>query len=278
MNKSKHMTGLGYVNSPSGVIDLSTGHLHVDLHPFGGRALAEYTGLETDTDRADAFFNSIFDSDHDTIDRFQRFLGMCLSERVEHKIAVFYGSSISSKSAVCDMIYAVLGKLASYLSPDRFAAIKHENYDNPDHETFRDTFAEEVISKRIMVASDGLYWHDNMHILKEVSGGDTMVVRPRYGKAYEFRPVVKIVIVADKPVPEYVQQDWGMRRRFLVFPFNKRLAHNFDEFCSTQSARATTLQHFLTWMVKGAVSYSKHGLGVPTSAMNLAKEQYSGHL
>ena len=102
--------------------------------------------------------------------------------------------------------------------------------------------------------------------MKQLTGGDTITVRPLYGKFFDFVPRFKIWLAANH-LPKIRGTDEGIWRRVRLIPFTVNIPaaevqKNLGEMLLDE------WPGILAWVVRGAKEWHAHGLQEPLEVLD----------
>lgn len=93
--------------------------------------------------------------------------------------------------------------------------------------------------------------------MKQVAGGDLITARANYGELFQFTVIGKFWISSNH-LPEVSAQDDAMWERCVMLPFDNYVMHKDD---SLEPALKEQASGILNWLIEGAISYHRDGLG-----------------
>ena len=148
----------------------------------------------------------------------QRFIGYCLSGRVDAQVFVFfYGHGANGKSVFIELMAWLLGDYAHKIQTEMLMQYQR-NPQGPSPEIValkgrRFVYANETEEGRRLADAR----------VKDLTGGDTLTGRVPYGKAdITFSPTHKLFIVGNHK-PEITDTSSGMWRRVVLVPFDQTI-------------------------------------------------------
>jgi putative DNA primase/helicase len=131
----------------------------------------------------------------------------------EEKLFFLYGPAASGKSTFVEAMKAMLGDYAKVSDFEAF--IKKAASGGPKNEIARLDGARFVPSVEV---DDGKALA--AALIKQLTGGDTVTARFLYQEGKEFKPALKLFLVANN-APAIDPEDDGMWRRILRIPFDR---------------------------------------------------------
>lgn len=105
-------------------------------------------------------------------------------------------------------------------------------------------------------------------LIKQLTGGDTVVARFLYRDEFEFRPAFKLWIAANR-LPEIRGTDHAIWRRIRRVPFPTKITRPDRQLPARLRAE---LPGILNWAIEGAVAWGAEGLGVPDTVRSATQD------
>lgn len=225
-------------------------------HPYDPRAQAPLF---------DAFLRRIMPEER--MRRFlQRWFGLCMTALTgEQKLCFFYGSGANGKSVLVDLIAAILGDYA--------AVAKIESLTGSNRRGGGDATPDLVplIGARFVRAAEpdeGMRWQEGL--IKELTGGEPILVRALHSDFVEVRPQFKLTISGNHK-PDIRGTDEGIWRRLLLVPFDQHIPKDERDPLLGKKLLAEA-PGILRWMVDGLLDYLEGGLGEPADVLEATAE------
>jgi putative DNA primase/helicase len=190
----------------------------------------------------------------------QRVFGLSMLGLTEQMLCFFFGDGANGKSVLTDLIARILGDYA--------ASAKIESLTGSNRRGGGDATPDLVpmIGARFLRASEpekGVQWQEGL--IKELTGGEPILVRALNKDFVEVRPIFKLVISGNHR-PEFRGDDHGIWRRIKLVPFAvqipeaERIAkQELDDLLFAEAPGV------LNWMVEGALNYLEIGLQEPSA-------------
>lgn len=206
-----------------------------------------------------AFLNQIM-PDPDIQAFLQRVFGLSMLGLTEQMLCFFYGDGANGKSVLVDLIARILGDYA--------ASAKIESLTGSNRRGGGDATPDLVpmIGARFLRASEpekGVQWQEGL--IKELTGGEPILVRALNKDFVEVRPLFKLVVQGNHR-PEFRGDDHGIWRRIKLVPFTVQIPEperipkqELDDILFAEAPGV------LNWMVEGALSYLEAGLNEPVA-------------
>ncbi len=198
--------------------------------------------------------NVIFDGRQDLITYVQQVLGYSMTGDVgQHKFWVWYGpSSRNGKSLLANIVRGVLGSGYSREIDPRSLDSRNRNRIPSD---IARLCGARVVTSREPAANTLL----SAALLKNLTGGDTLVARYLYQNDFEFAPVAKLHLITNH-FPSVDEIGEALRQRIRFIPFDVHIPN----VCPAIPNFAATLLEtegsgILSWLVNGAVQFASQG-------------------
>lgn len=237
-------------NCLSGTVDLRTGRLldHNRADLITKIAPVSYEPFST-CPKFEAFMDSTFPNDPDTIRFLQRFFGYCLSgESTERILLFFIGTGANGKSVLCDIMQGILGQAGGYAMTTGFSTFLQARECKPDA-TRNDLVRME--GARLVTASES---NDRAKldtaVLKQLTGDDDIVCRANYLSERQFRPQAKLILRTNhKPRVDDDSDGYWERARYV--PFMVTIPPERQIKGLTKMLLAEEGPGILNWMMQG---------------------------
>lgn len=252
-------------NVENGTIDLRTGK----LKPHDRNDLLTKLSSVEFNPKAKAplwnkFLLEVMDGDKELVEFLQRAVGYALTGDVREECFFFlYGRGSNGKSTFLEVLRDLFGDYGQQADFNTFLARKGEG---PRNDLAR------MRGARLVVASEADQERGfDSAVIKQLTGGDTVVARKLYEELTEFRPQHKIFLAANhKPiVKEQTEAFW---RRLRLVPFVVTFsARERDKTLKKQLLNE--LPGILNWAIKGCLLWQEHGLFEP-KAIKQATRSY----
>lgn len=254
------------LNVSNGYIDLSSGELmdHDIEKMFSKHATAEYSDTAS-AEEWEKFLSQIFNHDQDLIDYVQTLVGYSMTGSVKEQIMmILYGNGRNGKSVFLETIRNILGTYARTIQASSIMVKQYSGGPNSD--------IARLAGARLVTSSEpneGLRMDEGL--VKQLTGGDTVVARQLYGQEFEFEPEFKIWLATNhKPIIRGT--DDGIWRRIKLIPFTVQIPDDkVDKDLKYKLARESI--GILNWAVDGALKWQRNGLHTP-EVIKKASEGY----
>jgi putative DNA primase/helicase len=199
----------------------------------------------------------------------QRWFGYGLTgDMQEQKLLIAHGTGANGKSTLFDLI---LTGLADYGVTVDIKSLLHNDFKrgadaSPD--------LARLFGRRTVVASEPEA-NDRLSesLIKAMTGGDRIVVRPLYQEPFEFYPTFKVNILTNT-LPIIRGTDLGIWRRVLLLHFDQVIPED-QRLSKSEIIRELMVEAsgILNWMLDGWLECRDGGLDPPTSVLK-ATERY----
>lgn len=262
--------GLGWDLNPwqlgcaNGVVDLQSGSV-ASGQPAD--MLTEQVGTSYDADatcpRWMQFLEEVFDNDPAIIHYVHLALGYSLTgDMREQCFFLAVGTGSNGKSVFLETLEYVLGTYG-HRAPMRVfvSGAEDEKFHFADFRGRRLIFAAETKPGGRM----------NEHVLKNLTGGESLRVERKYGDPFTIKPQAKIWLGVNHH-PKVMDDSYGFWRRVRIIPFTRTFSGSTDDrnLGATLKAEAAGI---LAWMVRGCLLWQRHGLDAPPGVV-LATDAY----
>jgi putative DNA primase/helicase len=251
------------LNVENGTVDLRKGalrsHRRDDL--ISKLAPVEHDPSAT-APRWEKFLEEIMAGDADTIDFLRRAVGYSLTGSTREQCLFFcYGRGANGKSTFLEVLRGLLGDYAQAADFTTFLARRGEG---PRNDLARMRGARLVTA----IEAHGERGFDET-VLKQLTGGDTIMARKLYEEFFEFTPTHKLFLAANhKPmVREQTEAFW---RRIRLIPFTVTFSPESRDK-KLGKKLLTELPGILNWAIAGARDWRQRGLGEPKSVRRATK-------
>jgi putative DNA primase/helicase len=253
------------LNCTNGVLDLETGNLLAHAREF---LCTKNLNIPFDKDascpRWFEFLDQIFERNQSLINFLQRAVGYSLTGKtIEQVLFLLYGTGANGKTTFIEIMKALLGPYAKQANFETFLAAKMPSNHN-DLARFQGARFVAAVE-----AGEGRTLDET--IVKQVTGGDSITTRFLYKEYFEFRPQLKLWLVANDK-PRVVGTDEAIWRRIRLVPFNVTIPPSKRDKQLLEKLMAE-LTGILAWAVEGCLDWQKHGLGEPVEVQE-ATSQY----
>lgn len=244
------------LNTPSGYVDLTTGVLHDHDREklFSKETNSEYTD-NIDCPEWTKFLNQIFDNDQEMIHFIQKAVGYSLTGSVEEQVMfILLGNGRNGKSVFINTLSSMFGNYAKTMNVS--SVMIRTNSGGANSDIARLEGSRLVISSE---ANEGSRLDESL--IKQITGGDTVVARYQYGSEFEFNPKFKLWMATNHK-PLIRGTDDGIWRRIILIPFKVQIPiEKVDKKLESKLKRE--LPGILNWAVQGAIDWQTEGLKLP---------------
>ncbi|MDF2140846.1 DNA primase family protein [Paenirhodobacter sp. CAU 1674] len=196
----------------------------------------------------------------------QRWLGMSMTSILVQKLAFFYGSGANGKSVLVDLIARLMG--------DYSATAKIESLTGKNKRGGSDATPDLVplIGARMVRASEpeeGERFQEGL--IKELTGGEPILVRALHSDFVEVRPQFKLTISGNHK-PEIRGTDDGIWRRVMLVPFDVQIPEAERDPNLGRKLFEQERSGILNWLIEGLLAYLEGGLQEPAAVLNATRE------
>ena len=255
------------LNTPSGYIDLTNGTLH--NHKYN-KMFTQETGVDF-SENVDCplwikFLNQTFQSDQELIHFVQKIIGYSLTgSNAEQKMFILYGNGRNGKSVLLNIIKYIFGSYAKTMNATTIMQKRIGSSQGATSDIARLEGARLVVSSE---ANEGDRLDESL--VKQMTGGDTLVARYQYGKDFEFDPVFKL-FMATNHKPKIYGTDEGIWRRLVIIPFTHTVKKENVDKKLEDKLKAESMG-ILKWAIEGAMMWQSEGLNPPDVIQNAGNE------
>jgi putative DNA primase/helicase len=187
----------------------------------------------------------------------QRSFGLAMTSLTEQRIWFFYGHGANGKSALVDLLAMLLG--------DYSATAKIETLTGQTKRGGADATPDLIplMGARMVRASEPEQGERLKEgLIKEMTGGEPMLVRDLHAGFIQVKPVFKLFISGNHR-PEIRGTDDGIWRRVLMVPFGEQIPEKERDIHFGEKLYKAEAAGILNWMIEGLISYLENGLQVP---------------
>lgn len=256
------------LNTPSGYIDLTNGTLHD--HDYK-KMFTQETGVDY-TEKVDCplwieFLNQTFQDDQELIHFIQKIVGYSLTgSNAEQVMFILFGNGRNGKSVLLNIIKYISGSYAKTMNATTIMQKHNNSGQGPTSDIARLEGARLVVSSE---ANEGDRIDESL--IKQMTGGDTLVARYSYGRDFEFDPVFKLWM-ATNHMPKIYGTDEGIWRRLIIIPFTHTVKkENIDK--NLEDKLKAESMGILKWAIDGAMMWQREGLN-PPEVIRQASQDY----
>ena len=257
-------TDLWKLNTPTGVVDLRTGHQH------SHKRIDRMTKMTSASAKGQCpqwcqFLNEVTGNDTALQAYLQRMTGYCLTGVTdEHALFFLYGTGANGKSVFVNTLATILGSYAANAPMDTFMETRSDRHPT-DLAGLR---GARMVSS--VETEQGRRWAESK--LKHLTGGDKICARFMHQDFFEFIPQFKLIIAGNHK-PSIRNIDEAMRRRLHLIPFTITVP---------PKRRDTQLQHkllaekdgILAWAIQGCLNWQRIGTLEPPQQVQEATNEY----
>jgi len=255
-----------HLNTPAGVIDLSTGQM---MPPEASFFMTRVTSVSPDFTRPaprwKQFLKEATGGDPELESYLQRLAGYALTgSNREHMVAFFYGEGGNGKSLFLNCLTAIMGEYAQVAPMDVFVASTYDRHP---------TDLAGLVGARLVTASEtqeGRRWDEAK--LKSLTGGDPIKARFMRQDFFTFTPQFTLLF-AGNHAPQLANVDAAMKRRMHLVPFTHRPPKPDHEL---PDKLREEYPQILAWAIEGSVIWNAAGLSAPDVVLSATEEYLEG--
>lgn len=263
---------------PNGVIDLNTGAVRAGK-PEDFIKIAcptEWKGINEPCPEWEKFQLQVFNGDVELVDYFRRLNGYAISgQRIERVLPIPWGIGWNGKGTTFEVLEHTLGDLAGPV-PSEILLEEGKNYrtgGSPTPEIMR------LRGKRLVWASETNEGRRlNAGKVKWLTGGDTLVGRPPFGKRLVSFPPTHTLFLMTNHRPQANPDDFALWQRINLIPFGLSFVDNPTEPHERQRDKHIVdrlkkeAPGILAWLVRGFFEWKQQGLNPPAKVTDATAE------
>ena len=247
----------------NGVMDLRSGILRngEPLDHITKQVSAEFDQGST-CPRWMQFLDEVFESNQSLIDYVTKAVGYSLTADMrEQCFFMAVGTGANGKSIFLDTLEHVFSSYA-HRAPMRLFA-------NSEGEADRFSLADLHGARIVFAAETKANTRMNEHVIKALTGGETLSGERKYAQPFTFRPTAKIWLGVNHN-PTVSDDSFGFWRRVRLIPFNRTFSGDADD----RELRDTLRQEaegIFTWAINGCLRWQEQGLIAPDIVLQATK-------
>ncbi|MBR0796109.1 bifunctional DNA primase/polymerase [Bradyrhizobium jicamae] len=254
------------LNTPSGVVNLTTGELLPSDPRFHCTKMTAVAPSGADCPTWRAFLRKSLADDSELIGFTQRMLGYALTaDTREHALFFLFGPGGNGKGVFMNSVANILGDYAKTAPMTTFTESKNDRHP---------TELAGLRGARLVAASEtegGQGWAEAK--IKSFTGGDRIAARFMGKDFFEFTPQFKLVIAGNHK-PGLRSVDEAIRRRLHMIPFVVKIPEAERDAALPEKLKAEW-PGILAWMIEGCLAWQRDGLQPPASVRNATTEYLS---
>jgi len=258
------------LNVPNGTLDLRTGELrgHRREDFITKMAGVPYNAHE-ECPQFLSFLDRVFDGDAGLIRYVQKSAGMSLSGEVkDHTFIILNGVGANGKTQFIKILLSAMGDYAKKAPANVITVSRGANAGAATPHLAR------LVGARFVSCSETEHGEKFAEsLIKELSGGDDVVVRNLYQDSFQFTPQWTWWLDTNH-LPGIIRGGHAMDRRLKLFPFNVTIPHG--EQIPNIGAKLVEEEGpgILRWLVEGCMLWQDEGLGDTPKAIADATREY----
>lgn len=233
------------------------------------RLLSKMMPVEYDPDAKAPLFDSVLNRiqpDPEMREFLQRWFGLNMTALTGDQVMMFlYGVGANGKSLLMDLIAHMMGDYA--------CTAKIESLTGSNRRGGGDATPDLIplMGARMTRASEPEQGEKLKEgLIKELTGGEPMLVRALHSDFIEVRPLFKLSISGNYK-PEIRGTDDGIWRRVLLTPFDVQIPKDERDPDLGKKLWAER-SGILNWMIEGLIMYLENGLQVPQKVVDATQE------
>ncbi|MEM6477824.1 MAG: phage/plasmid primase, P4 family [Pseudomonadota bacterium] len=228
---------------------------------------AEYDP-DADCPGFDAFLSRVV-PDADMRGMLQRWFGLSLTGEMTQQFLYLYGMGANGKSLLATLMRKMLGEYATMVRIESLTGQNRKSGSDATPDLMKLIGARAAITNE---PQEGEKLQEQK--VKEMTGGDSMLVRQLHSDFVEFTPYFKLTFIGNHKL-EIRGTDDGIWRRPLLFPFNVQIPEAERDIHLGDRLFETERSGILNWMVQGALDYLEGGLQPPQQVLEATAEYRS---
>lgn len=260
----------GQLNTPSGLVDLSTGEVRDTTPADLVTKITNAEILNQPTPIFGQFMHSIFPDHPELISFVMRLIGYTILGTTAEQRSVFLlgtgpdnQNGSNGKSTLVQLFFNVLGDYAVNIQPEVITA----NQKSSISDSSKDNQLANTKGTRLITTSEmeqGAILSEAT--LKRLTGNETITARRLYESPIQFMPTGTLWMTSNY-MPTIQGTDNGIWRRLITIPMTahivKKDVHLMDKLLTEKAG-------ILRQIIDGAIDYENHGLQIPQVCLDLA--------
>jgi len=195
----------------------------------------------------------------------QRWFGLSMLGVTFDRMAFFYGSGANGKSVLVDLIAGVMGDYSASARIETFTGTNRRGGADATPDLVPLMGARMV---RVSEPDEGQRLQEGL--IKEMTGGEPINVRPLHKGFITVRPIFKMTMSGNHK-PEIRGTDDGIWRRVMLVPFDVQIPEPERDRDLGQKLMAEA-PGVLNWLITGACDFLDNGLMPPASVTSATQE------
>ena len=245
------------LNTPGGIVDLKTGAITPGLpNLYHSKQTTVHPDLDATPQLWARFLHTTFDGDAEMVGYVQRLAGMTvIGETREHVLPFLHGAGGNGKTVFLETLTTLLGDYATE-APLGFLLAGRDKHE---------TELASLQGRRFVVAAEvneGTKFDEAK--VKALTGGDKITARFMRQDFFTFTPTHTLWLMGNHQ-PKVESGGTSFWRRLRLIPFTRVIPKNEQIENLQQRLVDEEGPAILAWLIAGAVTYHRHGLGEPNS-------------
>jgi putative DNA primase/helicase len=257
-------------NCQNGTLNLNTGEFKShNPNDFICKISNVIYNPECVCERWDRFIDEIMQGDIDTAKFLQKSLGYSLTGDTSEEIfTIFYGSTTrNGKGTTCETMIHLMGDYGRTVNPETIAQKQTINGGGPSEDIARLRGARFV---NMSEPDKGLRL--NAALIKQLTGGDTILARFMYQGNFEFKPEFKIFINTNHRIKINDDSIFSSGRLHEI-PFERHFEESEqDKGLKSFFKQSENISGIFNWLYSGLKLMKEEGLIQPKAVINSTKQ------
>lgn len=196
----------------------------------------------------------------------QRWFGLSLTALPVQKFLYCYGMGANGKSLLANLMRRMLGDYATMVRIESLTGKNRKSGSDATPDLMRLIGARAAITNE---PEEGERLQEQK--VKEMTGGDEMLVRNLHSDFVAFTPYFKLTFTGNHKL-DIRGTDDGIWRRPLLCPFDVQIPEGERDEKLGDTLFAEERAGILNWMVQGLIDYLESGLQEPASVLQATEE------
>jgi putative DNA primase/helicase len=196
----------------------------------------------------------------------QRWFGLSMTGEPIQKFLYMYGMGANGKSLLAGLMRRMLGDYATMVRIESLTGKNRKSGSDATPDLMRLIGARAAITNE---PEEGERLQEQK--VKEMTGGDEMLVRNLHSDFVAFTPYFKLTFTGNHKL-EIRGTDDGIWRRPLLFPFDVQIPENERDEKLGDKLFEEERSGILNWMIAGLLDYLEGGLQEPAQVLEATEE------
>jgi putative DNA primase/helicase len=195
----------------------------------------------------------------------QRWYGLNLTALKTQKLAFFYGVGANGKSVLNDILARIMAGYSASIKIESLTGVNRRSGAEATPDLIPMLGGRSV---RTSEPEQGERLQEGL--IKQLTGGEKIAVRPNYGDQIEMEPFFKLTMSGNYK-PEIHGGDDGIWRRVMLIPFDVQIPES-ERDDKLGDKLWLERDGIFNWMVEGLIDYLEGGLHIPQSVVDATAE------